>query len=197
MNKFATQFKTIGLTESDVDEKIESVAEIVHCVSSSNRLFRKTIKHLILRDIRLYFENETITPDDELKKFFPGKGIRTEWTRFSYSLDLKVPGLRLTKFAIVLLIIFALSTVTFMLWLIFAQTALFIHALVTKIPLIPMILMIACMLLALIAWLGHTALPAKTIEELTDKIISENLSDLLTDDRKKYKEMILNELTEH
>src|SRR5688572_29209838 len=113
MENLTTQLNSIGLTDSDidVDEKIESIDEIVRYVSSSNRLFRKTIKHLIVRDIKLYFDNNSIGLDDGLKGFFPRRGRKTEWIKFSYYLDLKVPELKLTKFSIFLLIILVISVV--------------------------------------------------------------------------------------
>jgi hypothetical protein len=197
MDNLTIQLNSIGLTDSDidVDEKIESIDKLVLYVSSSNRLFRKTIKHLILRDIKLYFDNDSIGLNDDLKGLFPRKGRKTEWIKFSYYFDLKVPELKLTKFSIILITILAISVVTLILWLVFGQTELLIHSIATKVPLIPIVLMTAILQLGLIGMFGQTDLPAKTIGELADEIISKNLSDLLTDDKKKYKEIIARELT--
>jgi hypothetical protein len=41
---------------------------------------------------------------------------------------------------------------------------------------------------------GTRALPAKTIDELIDKIITDSLADLLCDDKKKFKEIVTKEL---
>jgi len=196
MDNLTTRFTTIGLNDSDLDDRIDSVDEIVHHVSSSNRLFRKTIKHLILRDIKHYFANEIIELNDELKVFFPRNGRRLEWIKFSYYLDFKVPALKMTKFSVVLLTIFALSIVTLILWLVFVQTDLLIHSTLSNVPLISVILMASILPLGLIVWLGQTALPAKTVGDLADEIISKNLSELLAEDKKRYKEIILKELTD-
>lgn len=196
MNNLTTHLDTLGLTDSDVDEELSSVDDIIQYVSSSNRLFRKTIKHILLKDIQAYFDNETIKPSDDLTKLFPRKSRRTEWIKFSYYLDFKVPSLKLTLISIILMTIIVLGVGLIILWLVFGQTELFIHSALSKMSLIPVILMTAIIPFGLIASVGETVLPAKTVDELLDQIISKNLSDLLTDDKLRYKEMILNELKE-
>jgi len=186
---------TIGLTENDIDEKVKSVGDLVICVSSSTRLFRKTLKHILFKEIRIYFDNDSIGINDELSKYFPRKGRRFDWIKFSNFFNLKIPRLKLSAFAIALIVIDCLSVCGFVIWIAFGQTDLLIHSLVSKIPLLPLVLSAGLLALGFIAGFGSTRLPAQTFDDLVDEIISKNFADLLCDDRKVFKEIVLKELS--
>ena len=194
LNNITRKLALVGLNESDIEGEITSIDEIVNIVSSSHRLFRKSLEYIILRDIRLFFQNEKIELADKLEIYFPRKGRRAKWVEFSYYFDLTVPALKLTTFSIFLIILVVLATIAAILWIIFGETELYVHSVLSNVPLIPVIVMSVLVSLGLIATWGHDALPARTIEELVDKIISRNLSDLLTEDKILFKELVLREL---
>jgi hypothetical protein len=194
MNVLKNQLEAIGLTESDVDEGITSIDDLVNHVASSMILFRKTLRCLVFRQIRTYFDSEALSLSDDLRKYFPRRGRMREWTKFREFLDLRVPRLRLTALATTLLVVVCVVFLGFYLWIVFAQTELLIHSLVSKVPLLSIIFPLTVLPVGFIALVGRTRLPARTFDELVDEIISSNFADLLGDDKRMFKEIIRQEL---
>jgi hypothetical protein len=185
----------IGLDVTDVEgETIDSTEELIQCVAGSYRLFQKSCSYIILQDLRLFVEDETVQPKDPLTRWFPLGRRRFAWVKYANYSELIIPRLKLTVYIIAILVMIGMSVLAFCGWLLFAQTDLLIHAFMVKIALISMIFTAAGMLMALIAALGATALPAKTVQELVEKIIKKNLKTLLEDDRKRFKELLRREL---
>jgi hypothetical protein len=70
----------------------------------------------------------------------------------------------------------------------------FIHSYISKVLFVPLTFIDGITPSILIAAWGQTVLPVKTLDDLLDKIISRNFSDLLYDEKKKFKEIIGREL---
>jgi hypothetical protein len=185
----------LGLKEEDFDENINSLNELVHTVSGSGRLYRKTLKYIILNKIRTYLDNEVIAETDALTTFFPRRERRRSWYDFSDSFDLTIPGLRLTTPAIVILVFYCLTIGYFLIANLLSDTDMLVHVKLSGISLWP-IFVGSLLPIGPIYHLGLVALPGRTIDDLIDGIIQKNMVDLLADDRQGFKYLIIHELSE-
>jgi hypothetical protein len=76
----------------------------------------------------------------------------------------------------------------------FDNTEFLTHVSMSGLSLSGLFLLGALAPLVIIFHLGKTELPAKSVDGLVDKIIQENMHDLLTDDRENLKEIIRKEI---
>lgn len=78
--------------------------------------------------------------------------------------------------------------------LVFDNTDFFIHVSMSGLSISGLFLLGAIAPLILVSHLGKTKLPSENIDGLVDRIIQENMQDLLTDDRKYLREIISKEI---
>ena len=180
----------LGLGIEDFDCEIKSKEELIEAISKSSILYYSSLKQIILNEIREYFHDSSIMITDETKKFFPRKGRKSQWIKFSDFLSFKTPGLRLTNLGITLIVSTVILVITVLFYgleeiLHFKLSGLNIGLLLSGILFIP---------IGLIGFFCIKKLPGNTIMDLIDKIIAINTTDLLTDDKRNFKERLNDEI---
>lgn len=145
-------------------------------------------------DIRLYFNNPNIELHDSLKDYFPKRGLRFEWIKFSNYfrlIKLNIPELKATRITVAILFIYSIGLIYFLVLVLFSQIDLTVHMALNKVALIPFLFSIGTFFGFGIYLSGRRRLPAKTIDDLAENIIRKNLTQILTDDKKLLKELLL------
>ncbi len=186
--------KKIGLTLTDFDEEIKSEGHLIELITSSGLLYRKAIQYLILRDLRAYFNNPQLNYSDGIIQYFKFFGRGKKWKEFSNYIQFKVPPLKTSNIAKLLMSIFLVVYGYFILKVASLSTDLFVHAVISGLSIGGIVSLGALIPLALIYAYGQTKLPVKNIEDLVDKIIQQNIGDLLSDDKAKLKQILRNEI---
>ncbi len=186
--------KKIGLVKSDFDEELKPEIDLISSVSTSGRLYRKAIQYIILKRLRIYFDNPSLNYSDDISQYFKYKGRKKAWAKFRDWMEFKIPELRVENFAIFLMVAYLLGYGYYVLKLLFGNTSFLAHVSLTSLSLSGMFMLGALAPIVVIFHLGKTELPAKSADGLVDKIIQENMHDLLTDDRKNLKEIIRKEI---
>ena len=186
--------KQIGLTTSDFDHELKSESDVISAVTTSGRLYRKAIQYLILKELRIYLNNPHLDPSDDVCKYFKYRGRKESWTKFRDWMKFKTPELRVGSFAILLMVTYLLGYGYYALEFILNNINLFVHVSLSGLSLSGLFLFGALAPFIVIFHLGRTELPAKSVEGLVDKIIQENIRDLLTDNREKLEKIIWNEI---
>jgi hypothetical protein len=184
----------IGLTKSDFDEELKSESDLISSVSTSGRLYRKAIQYIILKELRIYLDNPHLNYSDDISQYFKYKGRKKRWTKFRDWMGLKTPELRVENFAIFLMVAYLLGYGYYVLKFLFNNTDFLTHVSMSGLSLSGLFLLGALAPLVVIFHMGKTELPAKSVDGLVDKIIQENMHDLLTDDRENLKEIIRKEI---
>jgi hypothetical protein len=190
-------FEKLGLSPDDFGKQIDSKEELIHEVTQSFRTLRKVLVHLISRDLRVYFDNSKLQFNDSISGYFPYRKRKELWFKFRTSINYKTPPLNRTNFSIALQIITLALSGYYIVKIISGNFPMYIHAKLSGFPfwvvgaLLCGIVMIP---LLIIDSFGQTALPAKDLDGLINKIIQENMADLLYDDRKKLIELLTKEL---
>jgi hypothetical protein len=185
----------LGLKNNDFDEVINSKDELIIAISVSGRLFRKVLRHLIIRDLRKYFGEVQLDDSDRIEPYFTIWDRKTSWKKFRDSMQFSVPKLRTTTVAKISMIGY-LIFYGYMLWYLLSKYAdIILHLSLSGIALDGLIFLGALIPTLGIFSLGQRRLPAKNIEELVDKIIQENLFDFLTSDKEKLRTVLDKELS--
>jgi hypothetical protein len=180
-------FRKLGLETTDFEEKPKSESDLIESVTTSGRLYRKAVQHLILKDLRIYFDKPQLTYTDDFAQHFKYWGRKRRWAEFKDSMEFKVPKLRTENIAIVLmatyLVFYGYSTLK----LLSKYSDFFVHVagLIFLGALIPFLAIFS---------LGQTELPAKNVDGLVDKIIQENMYDLLADNKEGLKRILRKEI---
>lgn len=185
----------IGLTKSDFDEELNSESDLIYSVTSSGRLYRKAIQHIILKELRIYLDNPYLNYSDDISKYFKYKGRKKSWSKFRACMEFKTPELRLENFAIFLMVTYLFVYGYYGLKFLLNNTDFFAHVSLSGLSLSGMFFLGALAPLIIIFHLGKTELPAKDVDGLVDKIIQENMHDLLTDNKENLRQIIRNEIS--
>jgi len=187
--------KKIGLTKSDFDLELESESFLISSVTTSGRLYRKAIQHIVLKELRIYLDNPELNYSDDISKYFKYRGRKKSWSNFRDCMEFKTPELRVENFAIFLMATYLLGYGYYVLKSLLSNSDFFVHVSLSGLSLSGLFFLGALVPLVIIFHLGKTELPAKSVEGLVDKIIQENMHDLLTDDKEKLKRIIRNEIS--
>jgi hypothetical protein len=186
--------KKIGLTKSDFQEELESENDLISSVTTSGRLYRKAIQHIILRQLRIYLDNPQLNYSDDISKYFKYRGRKKSWSNFRDWMEFKTPELLVENFAIFLMVTYLLGYGYYAFKLLLNNSNFLIHVSLSGLSLSGLVFLGALAPLVIIFHLGKTELPAKNVEGLVDKIIQENMHDLLTDNSENLKQIIRNEI---
>lgn len=186
----------LGLSATDFDGEPPSAGDLVTSIASSGRLYRKTLQHLVLTDLRRYFAHPGLQYADDIRPFFPYAGRRKKWSHFRDSLSFTVPGLRVGRLATGLMVVYLLGYGYTMLSLLFNHADFLVHANLSGLSFSGLLLSGALLPVAGLYLVGKTALPATHVDGLVDLIIRENMRDLLADHGESLKERIRDELKE-
>ena len=185
----------IGLTKSDFDEALKSESDLISSVTTSGRLYRKAIQHIILKKLRIYLDNPHLNYSDDISKHFKYRGRKKSWSTFRHWMEFKTPELRVETFAIFLMVTYLIGYTYYVLKFLLNNADFFVHVSLSGLSLSGLFFLGALAPLVIIFHLGKTELPAKDVEGLVDKIIQENMHDLLTDDRENLKRIIRDEIS--
>jgi hypothetical protein len=187
--------KKIGLKNSDFGDEVKSENDLIESVATSGRLYRKAIQHLVLKDLRIYFDNPQLNYSDDITGHFKYWGRKKSWTDFRDTINFKTPKLRTENFAIFLMIVYLMAYGYYVLELMSKFADFFVHAALSGLALDGLIFLGAIGPFITIFYLGQTELPAKSVDGLVDKIIQENMVDLLTDNKENLKQILKKELS--
>ena len=184
----------LGLTIDDLEKQPGSNLELIESITTSGRLYRKSLQFIILKNLRTSLNNSQLNYDDNLRPYFPYWGRRQKWKDFRGTMNFKTPDLRATKLTIGIMIAFTLIYISLIIKLKWDNVDFFIHASLSGIPLDGVFFFGLVIPLIGIHYIGKTDLPAKDIDGLVDKIIRKNIFDLFDSDKTKLKNVIENEL---
>ena len=184
-------FGQLNLMDKEIERQIEEK-------SSSAIEFRKSIDEIVFGRLRDFFmtKGQEISRDSSLRDLLGKHFTLKDWNELG-NIDLRIPELRRHKAFNYVTAIYGLTAVT--IWVIILVTNLEALIIVSSLPLgvVASVLFILTLspVLGFMAIFKKRILPADTIDKLVDGIISENWSDLLTDDKKWFKEILEQELT--
>lgn len=187
----------LGLTIDDFDHVPSSNLELIELITTSGRLYRKSLEFIILKDLRLSLSNSQLNYNDILKPYFPYWERRKKWKSFREAMNFKTPNLQATKLTIVVMIAFTLVYSSLILKLMFNNADFFMHASLSGISLNGILFLGLATSLMGIYYIGRTDLPAKDVDGLIDKIIKKNIFDLFDSDKAQLKNLIENQLNTH
>lgn len=185
----------IGLTKSDFDEELNSESDLISSVTTSGRLYRKAIQHIILKELRIYLDNPYLNYSDDISKYFKYKGRKKSWSKFRDWMEFKTPELRVANFAIFFMVTYLFVYGYYGLKFLLNNTDFFLHLSLSGLSLSGIFFLGALTPLIVIFHLGKTELPAESVDELVDKIIQENMHDILTDNKENLRQIIRNEIS--
>jgi hypothetical protein len=172
--------------EIDIDLLIEKL-------SNSAIGFRNTTGDIIFKRLRRLFQakQKQITRDSRLKEIFPESFNEADWKELE-KIGLRIPELKRSK-------TFDYLSVTYLAGafgslLIFSILNLNLVFVVWGLPIFGFIMTLAAspMLLFLLVF-KRQHFPCDTVQNLVDQIISANWTDLITDDKKLFKEILQQE----
>jgi len=181
--------KKIGLKQSDFDEELKPESELIASVTTSGRLYRKAIQYIILKDLRIYFNDPELNDPGDISKHFKYWKRKKSWADFRNRMVFKTPELRVENFAILLMVTYLLVYGYYVFKLVSKNIDFLMHVSLSGMSIAGLIFAGVVVPLIIIFHLGKTELPAKTVEGLVDKIIQESMHDLLTEDRKNSKQI--------
>jgi hypothetical protein len=167
----------------------EEIDLLIEKISSSAIEFRNTTSDIIFKRLRRLFQTKQkqITRDSRLKEIFPDNFNETDWEELE-KIGLKIPGLQRAK-------TYDYLSVTY---LIIAFGALFIFSIlnfdlvfaVWGLPIFGFILTLTgSPILLFMLVFKRRYFPCDTVDDLIDRIISVNWTDLITDDKKLFKDI--------
>ena len=179
------------LTKDNKDN--EEIDTLIEKLSSSAVEFRNTTGDIIFKRLRRLFQikQKQITRDSRLKEIFPNNFNETDWDKLE-KVGLKIPGLQRAKaydYLSMTYLILALGSL-----FVFSILNLDLVFVVWGLPIFGIILTLTCcpiLLFMLVFKRRH--FPCDTVDELVDQIISVNWTDLITDDKKLFKEIVRQE----
>lgn len=171
----------------------KEIDSLIEKLSSSAMEFRNTTGDIIFKRLGRLFQSKEkqITRDSRLKDIFPENFNETDWNELG-KIGFRIPGLQRAK-------TFDYLSTTY---LIIAFGGLFIFLIlnldlifiVWGLPIFGFILTLtgSPMLLFMLVF-KRRHFPCDTVENLVDQIISVNWTDLVTDDKKMFKEIVRQE----
>jgi len=183
----------LGLQIDDFEENINSKDELMDSILSSARLYRKAVAHIVFNGFKAYFKNPDLKLSDSLKEYFNYFERESLWINFRDSFEFNIPVLKRSKWATPLIFIYLVVYIYYSLKILSLNS----------LPIIDRTLMLgissifAAGLLfpiGLILYYGERELPAKNFEELIEQIMQEYIYDLVTDDKKRLRELLAKEL---
>jgi hypothetical protein len=169
------------------------VRTLIDKLSSSAIEFRRSIYDIIFKRLSRFFakKNKSITSDTQLKELFGTNFTEADWEEL-HDIGLKIPGLQRAKlFDHLTWIYFAIAFITLVtltiknIELVFAVWGLPILGGVITLAISPLILFMMLF--------KRRHLPCDTIDDLIESIISANWTELLTDDKRLFKELVREE----
>jgi hypothetical protein len=175
------------LTEDNKEK--EEIDSLIEKLSGSAIEFRNTTGDIIFKRLRRLFETKQkqITRDSRLEDIFPDNFNEADWDELE-KIGLRIPGLQRAKK-------FDYLSVTY---LIIAFGGLFIFSIlnldlvfiVWGLPIFGFIVTLTAspMLLFMLVF-KRRHFPCDTVDDLVNQIISVNWTDLITDDKKMFKEI--------
>jgi len=194
--KLDEQITLLGLKSYHLqDVEVNSTDDLIKHITESGILYRTFIQHLTLINLRKHLTESNIQPEDRLVDYFPKKYRKNSWNSFRENFPLKAPGLKLTRFAQVLL---ALSIIGFIYlnYLIFTEGLEIILAIkLAGLSLYPVFVLLF-VTLGVIMTFGANRLPAKTVNDLMDQVVSLNHINLLSHNKVALKTLLTQELDE-
>ena len=171
----------------------EEIDSLIEKLSSSAIGFRNTAGDIIFKRLRRFFQTKQkqITRDSRLKEIFPDNFTETDWYELE-RVGLKIPGLHRAKaydYLSVTYLIIAFGTL-----FIFSILNLDLVFAVWGLPILGFIITLtgSPVLLFMLVF-KRRYFPCDTIEDLIDLIISVNWTDLITDDKKLFKDIVRQE----
>lgn len=179
------------LTEDE--KEIQEVDSLIDKLAGSAIEFRKSIYDIIFNRVSRFFgkKNKVITSDTQLKELFRSNFTEADWEEL-HDVGLKIPGLQRAKlFDHLTWIYFAIAFVTLVtltiknIEVVFAVWGLPILGGIITLSISPLILFMMLF--------KRRHLPCDTIDDLVESIISANWTELLTDDKRLFKELVREE----
>ena len=171
----------------------EEIDALIEKLSSSAIEFRNATGNIIFNRLRRLFQSKEkqITSDTRLQEIFPENCTEGDWVELE-KIGLKIPGLKRAK---------AYSHIS-VIYLIVALGSLFVFSIlnldlvfvVWGLPIFGFILTLTCcpiLLFMLIFKRRH--FPCETVDSLIDQIIAANWTDLITEDKKLFKDIVRQE----
>lgn len=171
----------------------EEIDSLIEKLSSSATEFRNTTGDIIFKRLRRLFQTKQkqATRDSRLKDIFPVNFNEADWDELE-KIGLRIPGLQRAKtfdYLSVTYVIVAFGTL-----LIFSILNLDFVFMVWGLPILGFIVTLtASPILLFMLLFKRRHFPCDTVDELVDQIISVNWTDLITDDKKLFKEIVRQE----
>jgi hypothetical protein len=175
----------------EVEKQIEEI-------SSSAIEFRKSIDTIIFNRLKNFFKSEgkEISRESKIKVLLGKHFTAHDWYQLE-NIGLRIPNLKRHKaFTYVTAVYVVVSVIT---WTVFFLTNLDEVFAVWSLPFGFIAIVLSTLtispILGFMAIFKKTRLPVDDIDKLVDRIIAENWFDLLTDDKRLFKEILRQELT--
>jgi hypothetical protein len=174
-----------------MDKEIEKQIEEV---SSSAIEFRKSIDVIIFKRLSavLQTKSKQISRDSKLKSLFDKNVNPADWYELE-EIGMRIPELRRNKAFGYLAAVYVLTVI--FTWTTFLAKNFESIIVLWGLPLVgPLFIISFSPILLLLLLFKRKNIPVSTVGNLVDRIISENWSDLLADDKKLFKEILREEL---
>jgi hypothetical protein len=171
----------------------EEIDSLIEKLSSSAIEYRNATGDIIFKRLRRLFrtKQKEITRDSRLKEIFSKNFTEWEWEKLE-KIGLKIPGLQRAKaynYLSLTYLIVALGSL-----FVFSILNLDLVFIVWGLPIFGIILILTCSPIPLFMLVfKRRNFPCDTVDELVDQIISVNWTDLITDDKKLFKEIVRQE----
>jgi hypothetical protein len=179
------------LTENE--KEIQEVDSLIDKLSGSAIEFRKSIYDIVFQRLSRFFrtKNKEIAKDTRLKDIFNSNFTEADWEELR-NIGLRIPGLQRAKlFEHLTLTYFIAAFVTLVTLAIKNFELVFA---VWGLPVLGIIITLTCSPLLLFMMIfKRRYLPCDTIDNLVESIISLNWTELLTDDKSLFKELVREE----
>ncbi len=179
------------LTEDNKEK--EEIDSMIEKLSSSAIEFRNTAGDIIFKRLRRLFQTKQkqVARDSRIKDIFPHNFNEADGEELE-KIGLRIPGLRRAKtfdYLSVTYLIVAFGTL-----LIFSILNLDLVFIVWGLPILGFnATLTASPLLLFMLVFKRRHFPCDTLDELVDQIISANWTDLITDDKKLFKDIVRQE----
>jgi len=178
---------------TDDNKGKEEIDSMIEKLSSSAIEFRTTSGDIIFKRLRRLFQTKQkqVTRDSRLKDIFPDNFNETDWDELE-KIGLRIPGLQRARAFDSLSVTYLI--VAFGTLLIFSILNLDLVFMVWGLPILGFIATLTAspMLLFMLVF-KRRYFPCDTVDELVDQIISVNWTDLITDDKKLFKDIVRQE----
>lgn len=171
----------------------EEIESLIEKISSSAIQFRNTTGDVIFKRLARFFQKKQkqITRDSRLEEIFPKTFSEADWYELE-KIGLKIPGLQRAKAFDYLSVTYLI--IAFGVLFVFSILNLDLVFVVWGLPVFGILVTLTgspVLLFMLIFKRRH--FPCESIDNLIDQIISVNWTDLMTDDKKLFKEIVRQE----